>query len=311
MVPPRLAQEHVAVGNINLDITVRVPRLPGPEENVKASEYWIGLGGAATNYAVATARLGQRARLVAVAGREAERLGLLDALRREGVDIGGVRVSGEPTGIVIVLLSPGRGEEARSMVTMRGANLLLEPSMVPEGGDVVHLASVRPGLVGEVCEGRALCTYDPGGESFHNPEGVASAAGMAHYLMLNLRELEAITGGGGVEAATSLVSGRLRLVVVKYGSGGAALVDASGVVAEARPPRLGRPVDVTGAGDAFDAAFNVWLLWRGDPLEALRAAVAAGAAKVGRRGSSNMPGPDEVASLAARVEVSGAWRRAG
>ncbi len=311
MVPPRLAQEHIAVGNINLDISVRVPRLPGPDENVVATEYWIGLGGAATNYAVAVARLGQRSRLVAVAGHEAERLGLLDRLLEAGVDIGSVRISGKPTGIVIVLLSPAGGEEARSMVTMRGANLELDASTVPPGGDVVHLASVRPALVGRVCGGERLCTYDPGGVAFHDPEGVARAAGHSEYLMLNLRELEAVTGTRGVEAATTMLSGRLKMVVVKYGSGGAALVDAYGVLGEAEPPSTPSIVDVTGAGDAFDAAFNVWLLWKRDPLEALRAGVAAGAAKVARRGSSNMPGLKEVASIIGRVRLVPSSRAKG
>jgi ribokinase len=308
VVPPRLAQEHIAVGNLNLDITVRVPRLPGPDDNVVAEEYWLGLGGAATNYAVAVARLGQRPRLVAVAGREAERLGLLDTLREAGVDVGSVRVTSGQIGIVIVLLSPARGEESRSMVAMRGVNLSLDASMVPPGGDVVHLASVRPRIVEDVCPGRRLCTYDPGGAAFHSPGEVVRAAGASEYLMLNLRELESLTGDSGVEAATSLLSGRLRMVVVKYGRGGAALVDSYGVLGSAEPPAVGEIVDVTGAGDAFDAAFNVWLLWKGDPLEALRAGVAAGAAKVSRRGSSNMPHAEEVAALLGRVRVTRAPR---
>ena len=301
MLPPRGTQEHVAVGNINIDISLRVPRIPGPDENVRAVDYWVGLGGAASNYSIAVARLGQRAVLVARAGREAVALGLLERLAGEGVDTGNVEVVDEPSGVVVVLLVAGEGY--RSMVTVRGANEGLRASMLPPGGDVVHLASVPPGLVREACRARRLCTYDPGGEAFRDPEGVAGAARSVDYLFLNSRELEALTGQREAEAATALAGGRLRAVIVKCGGGGAVIVDSSGIVASARPPRV-PVVDVTGAGDAFNAAFNMWILWRADQLEALRAAVAAGAAKTARRGSSNMPRPGEVEVLIPRVEVT-------
>jgi len=303
MVPPRNSQEHVAVGNINIDVTLRVPRLPRPEENIRAIEHWIGLGGAASNYAIAVSRLGQRVSLVARAGREAVALGLLERLKEAGVDLSHVEVSDEPSGIVVVLLPHSPRGSFRSMITFRGANEGLRASMIPERGDVIHLASVTPEIVGEACGSRRLCTYDPGGEAFRDPQGVSRASAGVDYLLLNAKELGALTGDSNPESATTLLEGRLKMVAVKHGRGGAVLVDRGGVLARAVPPPLG-VVDVTGTGDAFDAAFNIWLLWRGDPLEALRAGVAAGAAKVARRGSSNMPRLEEVSELLGRVKMA-------
>jgi ribokinase len=302
MVPPRGSQEHVAVGNINIDVTLRVPRLPRPEENLRATEHWICLGGAASNYAIAVSRLGQKAILVARAGREAVALGLLEKLRRDGVDLSYVEVCDEPSGVVVVLLSQGPRGSFKSMVTFRGANEGLSASMLPDRGDVTHLASVVPELVFEACRRNRLCTYDPGGEAFRNPEGVARVSASVDYLFLNNRELEAVTGDRDPLSATTLVRDRLKMVVVKHGSGGAMLIDSGGLIARAEPPPTGA-VDVTGAGDAFDAAFNSWLIWRGDPVEALRAGVAAGTAKVTRRGSSNMPYTEDVISLLGRVKL--------
>lgn len=291
-------QRHVVVGNINLDVTLVVPRYPGPDENVRATDFWIGLGGAAANYAIAVANLGHDAALVARAGREARILGLLDVLRESGVDTSHVKVVDEPVGVVVIVMVPEAG--SRSMITMRGANAALSLDMIPaSAGDVLHLASVRPGLVVEAAEtlGYDMVTYDPGGEAFQDPRGVAEAAAHVDIMMLSNRELEAVAGTPLIDAAMRLLRGRLRLLVVKHGRGGAALVERDGSIHYVNTFRVEKPVDVTGAGDAFDAAFNVWLLETGDARQALRAAVAAGAAKTVKRGSSSMPTRREVEEL--------------
>ena len=293
-------QRHLAVGNINLDVTLSIPRLPGPDENVRAREFWLGLGGAATNYAIAVARLGHKPVLVARAGREAVALGLLNTLKREGVDVSLVRVVDEPIGVVVVLLVSEMG--TRSMVTMRGANELLDASLVPRGSwDVVHFASVKPAVLEGADYGESkLVSYDPGGEVFVDPEGVRRAAGLVDVMMVNVKELEAIAGGTGVDEALALMRGRLRYLVVKKGRGGAVLLSRDGSVYNVNSFQVERPVDVTGAGDAFDAAFNVWLLETGDPAKALEAAVAAGSAKTLKRGSSSMPYRSEVEEMLRR-----------
>lgn len=297
-VPRPTKQRHVVVGNINIDVTLVVPRLPGPDENVRATDFWVGLGGAAANYSIAVVKLGHEASLVARAGREAKALGLLELLEENGVDISRVKVVNEPAGVVVVIMIPGIG--SRSMITMRGANAALSADMIPSAaGDVLHLASVKPEIVMEASEklGYDIVSYDPGGEAFHNPKGVSEAASQVDILMLNNRELEAIAGGPVVDAALRLLKGRLKFLVVKYGKGGAVLIEKGGTTYYVSSFRIEKPVDVTGAGDAFDAAFNVWLLETGDARKALKAAVAAGAVKTTKKGSSSMPSRGEVEKL--------------
>jgi len=295
-------QRHLAVGNINLDITLSIGKLPGPDENVRAESFWVGLGGAATNYAIAVAKLGHKPFLVARAGREARALGLLDKLREEGVDVSFVRVVDEPIGVVVVLLISR--ESVRSMITMRGANEGLRPEHVPGGSwDIVHFASVRPEIVKSVAGRARLASYDPGGEVFVDPSGVREAAYDVDIVMLNSKELEAVTGVKDIgKAAKNLIGGKVKFVVVKKGRGGAVLYSSDGLVANVNSFRVERPVDVTGAGDAFDAAFNVWLLETGDPIMALKAAVAAGSAKTTKKGSSSMPTRREVEEMLASSE---------
>ncbi|MEB3774849.1 MAG: PfkB family carbohydrate kinase, partial [Desulfurococcales archaeon] len=103
-----------------MDITMVVPRLPGREETVTAEEGWIGPGGSAANYAVAVSRLGHRASLVSIAGVEASVLGVLEALRSEGVDLSYVRVTRDPGNVTVILLPPGRS--SRTMISLRRAS---------------------------------------------------------------------------------------------------------------------------------------------------------------------------------------------
>ncbi|MEB3773870.1 MAG: carbohydrate kinase family protein, partial [Desulfurococcales archaeon] len=140
-------------------------------------------------------------------------------------------------------------------------------------------------------------SYDPGGEAFRDPAGVAEATRHVDFLLLNSNELKAITGGVGYEHASRLIGGRVKLVVVKAGVEGAYAVGDNGVVYMANPPPRVRVVDVTGAGDSFNAAFLVWLKSGRSIGESLRAGVAAGTAKVARMGSSNMPSLAEVVEL--------------
>ena len=301
MVPPWPLQEHVAVGNLNLDISLKLDRFPAPDENMFAREAWIGPGGAATNYAVAVARLGHKSRLVARAGEDALRLDLLGHLERLGVDTSDVQVAkGEQTGTVVVIIVPK--DSSRTLLTIRGANEGLTGSIVPTIGDVVHFASVRPRVIMEATIGGRLASYDPGGEVYRDPAGVLRVMREVDILFLNERELRAVAGSGDLDVLSELVGGRLRIVVIKRGRGGA-LLYSDGCLYYAEPPGQSAVVDVTGAGDAFDAAFNVAYFATRDPVEALRWAVAAGAAKVARKGSINMPLASEVEELALRVKV--------
>ncbi len=292
---PGPRQRHVSVGNLNLDVTMILPRLPGPEETVFAERYWVGPGGSATNYAMAVAKLGHEAMLIAVTGPTALRLGLLDYLNRSGVDTSHVRVVDDmDTGVVSVLSVPSTS--TRSMASARGANTLLSPSDVPEGvGEHIHFSSVNPSIILD-SPSYPSSSYDPGGEAFRRPREVLEASTRIDYLLVNSRELEALTGGASPSHAYRLLEGRLKAVIVKKGVKGAYAVTDS-IAVEGSPPPTRDVVDVAGAGDAFNAAFITWMLAGRGLEEALRAGIAAGAAKVSLLGSSNMPGLDKVLGL--------------
>lgn len=216
-----------------------------------------------------------------------------------GVDTGYIHVAkGEPPGIVVVIISPE--SSSRTMITVRGANEGLTGSLVPDLGDVVHFASVKGRVILEAAgsfNGR-LVSYDPGGEVYRGPSEVSRAisSGLIKTLFINDKELDALVKGSGYTISDILSAG-VETIVVKKGRGGA-IARTRNNEYEVDPPIILKPVDVTGAGDAFDAAFNVCQTYGCSVVESLKFAVAAGAAKVLRRGSSNMPSLEDIVMIA-------------
>ncbi len=280
-----MSESIASVGNVNLDIIVYVDELPGYDEAVEAKSSYIGLGGAATNHAVAVALLGLRSVLVARVGSDAASGWALEELRKKGVSVDYVKVvDGESIGIALIM---ARGPERR-MICYRAANRYLSASDVEEvHADLYHFASVHPDLLQARVEG--LLSYDPGSTKAKLLGELKRKVTVIH---LNTVELREATGSSDVSSAKALLS-KAEMVVVKAGAKGAYLVTESGIVhAPAYAP--GEVVDTTGAGDIFDAAFNASLVEGYSPREALVRGVVAAGIKVCRRGAQAAPRRDEL-----------------
>ena len=91
------------LGSLNMDISVTVPRLPEPGATVLGSAARFTPGGKGANQAVAAARLGAEVRMAGCVGDDDFGRRLLAALREEGVDHDGVRVTADaPTGLAMI-----------------------------------------------------------------------------------------------------------------------------------------------------------------------------------------------------------------
>src|SRR5919204_2406503 len=94
----------VVLGSLNMDLVVRVARLPRPGDTVLGERLLTIPGGKGANQAAAAARLGAAVRMVGRVGADAFGAQLLDGLREDGVDISAVAVDqDEPTGAALIV----------------------------------------------------------------------------------------------------------------------------------------------------------------------------------------------------------------
>jgi sugar/nucleoside kinase (ribokinase family) len=258
-------------------------------------------GGSAANFAVWAAREGARVRFVGRAGDD--RLGefLVGSLVESGVEAE-VRVTDdEPTGRVLVMVDPAGG---RRMWSYPGASAALSPADLDpawfEGLDAFHLTGyslLRDGPRPAALRARhlarasgALCTLDP------NPPHLIRDYGPAHFhrllqgmepdiLIPNLEEGQLLSGKVAAPDVAGSLLDLAPVVALKLGERGCMVRTRSGESFEEPAAPVETVRDVTGAGDAFAAAFLVEYLRRRDLRAAARAATALAAQVVGRIGA--------------------------
>jgi ribokinase len=306
----------LVVGDANPDLILRgdvVPRFDQAEQLL--SEADVVLGGSAAIMAHGLARLGRPVQLVATTGADAFGYLVARMLAEAGVRSAGiVRDPRVRTGVTVVLSTP----DDRAVLTFTGAipALTLEQAQsaldraIRDGVGHVHAASffllpqLAPGLpelfarAQEAGLSTSLDTnYDPAQEW----AGVEEVLPHLDLLFPNRAEALALGGrlgdvGGDVVVAARLLSQRGPTVVAKDGADGALRVDPDGsVLVEAG--RAVVPVDTTGAGDTFDAAYVDSFLRDLDPEECLRRACAAGALSTSAvGGTSAQPTLDQLSS---------------
>jgi ribokinase len=289
------------LGSLNMDISVTVPRLPGPGATVVGSQARFTPGGKGANQAVAAARLGADARMVGCVGDDDFGRQLLAALRAEEISAGAVRtVTSVPTGLAMIAVDAD-GENL--IVVAPGANHEVGPADVAAAAHdrdilVISAEIPAPAITGALAQsGRKILNLAPA------PPNAAElvAAGGQHldWLVVNESEAAAVLGrpvdglADAARAAAELTARGPRHAVVTAGAHGAALASADG--AEVIEGFRVHAVDTVGAGDTFVGALAVALAAGVPPQEAIRAAAAAGAAAVTRPGAqAGMPRPADV-----------------
>ncbi|HEX2031302.1 MAG TPA: ribokinase [Actinomycetota bacterium] len=290
----------VVVGSVNVDLVVRVLRLPAKGETVTGGTFVRAPGGKGANQAAAAARLGARTRFVGLVGPDELGAEARRALDDDGVDVSTLGTGSRHTGVAGILVDD-RGDNLIAVAS--GANAEVSAAYVDgalAGIDVsspVVLANLEIPL--EAATAAARWAAARGGTFVLNPAPARSLdpSLLARCSVVVANEHEAAALGGA--SMDDLLAAGAGALVVTRGRQGADLH---------RPGRpthrqLGFPVDAvdtTGAGDAFCGAL-AWALGDGRGLEdGVRLAAAAGALacrQVGARGS--LPTAREVLALVA------------
>ncbi len=261
----------LCIGDIDVDILIRIDRLPTRDGKVNGGLLQRVPGGMAGNVSVALSRLGAAVRILGRVGDDDEAAFALDGLGRAGVDTAFVsRLAGVRTFSCIGLITPD-GE--KSLIK------LMTAAYRPSADDLtdqacqdithVHLTSVGDSAlcrrVIEIARARGATTSldVERADCPAAPADLAAAIGGFDILFCNA-ESRAILDTGLGRAITAFVP----TVITTLGESGARVetgsrsVEAAGFEADV--------VDTTGAGDCFAAAcLHARLVQRLDWPEAL------------------------------------------
>jgi ribokinase len=283
-------------GDVSLDLTMSVPRVPGPDEKVRMDALCEAPGGVVTNAAVAARLAGAAVRLLACTGDDLASRTVPPLLDAQGVDID---LANRPGALCRAVIVVDRGGEKR---------LLLHPgvSMYPTLEQVRQVS-----LTGVRWLHTAIYEREAAGILIDR----CREAGVPFSI-----DLEPVTFGDGIEALAGHIAGaaavfcntraagcldpdaagRLRglgaaSVVMTQGPSGATWQGDGRTASVTAPPIVA--TDTTGAGDCLAGWFVAETLAGAAPAEALRAAVAAASWSCTRFGAQ--------ASYPRRVDIAG------
>jgi ribokinase len=255
------------VGSYGVGLTFGVERAPERGETLVGSLFRTDHGGKGSNQAVGAARLGAEVTFLTAVGEDAFGDGAFELWAEEGVDAGGVVRAPLPT-MTAAILVEATGDNR--IVIVPGALSTLTPAHVDAFAPQIAAADVLLAQL-EIPVETALHALEvartSGVRTVLNPAPAPTTpiAPVADYLTPNESEQFAVDGAEGT-------------LVVTLGEQGARLRG------DQVPAFPARPVDTTGAGDAFCAAFAVGLAEGAADTDAVRWGCAAGAHMVEHEG---------------------------
>ncbi|PFH09349.1 ribokinase [Collimonas sp. PA-H2] len=290
----------VIIGSINMDLVLRVPRMPHPGETLSGGQFRTIPGGKGANQAVACARLSAdsvKVAMIACLGDDAFGAELRAALRSDGIDDSHVStVSGTASGVASILVDAG-GQN--SIVLAAGANDALSPAHIDAARNLIEqariivlqletpLATIRHAI---------RLAHELGKTVVLNPAPAqvlpADLLAQVEYLIPN--EIEAAMLAGLPEAsldndaAIDAAVAKLRAngsanVLVTLGSKGVYAALSSGSEHFAAQPV--KAIDTTAAGDTFIGGFVAALAAGRSEADAIAFGQRAAALSVTRIGA--------------------------
>ncbi|MDN2680587.1 ribokinase [Janthinobacterium sp. SUN033] len=289
----------VVIGSINMDLVLRVPRMPLPGETLTGGAFRTIPGGKGANQAVACARLSgkvagaQQVAMVGCVGDDAFGATLRAALVGDGIiDSHITTLPGVASGIASILVDDN-GQN--SIVIAGGANDLLSPAHIDaaqgliEQADIVVLQLETPmaTVVHAIKLARSL-----GKTVVLNPAPAASLPNgvleLVDYLIPNEIEAAMLAGVSPDGADAGALAAALQKlgsdnVIITLGSKGvhAALYGGDFTF----PAEVVQAVDTTAAGDTFIGGFVAGLASGMDEAEAIQQGQRAAAWSVTKPGA--------------------------
>lgn len=292
------------VGSSNIDIVVKVERIPMPGETMIGGDFVMVPGGKGANQAVCAAKLGADVTLVARVGDDAFGRMSLENFEKSGVRTDYVIVDSEhPSGIALIAVD-SKGENA--IVVAPGANHALAPEDVEKAESVItesDVLVVQLEIPEETVRRAIELAKSLGTQVILNPAPVRPLSKelleQVDVLVPNQHEAAHLVGEESPEHLDPQQAARLlhdlgvRNVIITLGASGVfVLADSEETFVEAFKVQA---VDTTAAGDAFTGALACAIAEGSRIADAARFAAKVAAISVTRMGAqSSMPSREEV-----------------
>jgi len=295
----RRALDVVAVGDLNVDIiTSPISSLPEPETSHTVDSMRLYTGGNAANFAAAAASLGMRTAFIGALGEDPISGWLQAAMSRYGVRLA---VKTRPESAAGITFAITYVDGRRQFIATHGSNLDLsyediDLSLVESAGHL-HRSGFWycPQLMGEPtrrllrhARERGVQTsldigWDSQGWTDHRVSLVHQALVETDILFINEQELKRLTRKEAVDDAVSKVLEiGVGMVALHLGEKGSMVATPSeSLMASAFKVK---PLNPTGSGDVYNAAFVYGVLQGWAPAEAALFANAAAALHILRTG---------------------------
>jgi ribokinase len=284
----------VVIGSLNMDLVLRVPRMPEAGETLTGHDFSLGPGGKGANQAVACARLGAKVVLIGRVGADPFGAALRQAMTADGIDIRQVSTDDQSaTGVATILVD----DQAQNRIVLApGANATLTCAHIEadaaciEGASMVVLQLEIPLETVEYAIGLA---QRAGRTVLLNPAPAQMLPDRLwkaiDFLIPNESEATILTGiqvscpDSAAEAARILLDRGVRHVLITLGSQGVLIADPDGV--RHLPAEPVTAVDTTAAGDSFIGGFATGLLEGMTIEKAARLGQRAAALCITRKGA--------------------------
>lgn len=295
----------LVVGSLNMDLVVKVPRMPKVGETLLGYSFVTTPGGKGANQAFAASRFGGDVTMIGKVGTDEYGQILLNNLKASGVNVDGISTEqGINTGLAFIYVND---EGDNSIVVVPGANMKFDiddienyKAIIKDCDILIAQLEIKADFVFRLLEiakkmGKTVI-LNPAPAPLSIPDEVLRNVDI---LTPNESELQRLTGKETntieeiKDAAEFLLRKGVGRVIVTWGEKGAVLIDSSGC--RQFPARNVRVVDTTAAGDSFTAAVAVAISEGRSLPEAITFANMAASIVVTREGAqASIPSRDEI-----------------
>jgi sugar/nucleoside kinase (ribokinase family) len=296
----------VSIGGINIDLVAKVDRFPNPDQETVVRSWDMVGGGSAANVACGISRLGVTSGFIGNVGEDHFGEVLRNGLRSEGVNISHLKVCSGNSGSVIAIVSKS-GE--RILFAYPGANAKLSSEHIDKGyvtdAKYIFLSSIEGEQAIPAMELASRYAKEAGVKVFFDPgyifvekglkglEGILNKATMVKF---NEPEIKELTKREKLlDASKAIAEYGPKIVLTTLGEKGCFLYSGS-VKKSIESYREFKPVDKTGAGDAFSCGFIFGDLKNWDLEKSAKFANLIASISITRIGARSVPYLEELKS---------------